>query len=123
LAVGEGEAAGDGLAAGLGLAAGVAVSAAGDDDVPAGEFELAAGSQAARKVIARIDESRSVLRPISFVFELLIVLPRWNKIENRDDDCPNLNPSQRAFPHLNRRSLRPGHREALGFKRVLAQRS
>ena len=125
MTLGEGDAAGEGLAAGLGLVAGVAVSAAGEavDVVPAGEFEFAAGSQAATKAIARIAVSRSVLRPIRFVFELLIVLPRWNKIEKRDDDCPNLNSSQRAFPHLNRRSLPSGPSDALVFKKVLSRLS
>jgi hypothetical protein len=95
--VGEGDAAGDGLAAVPGLvAAGAAVSpagedvVAGDDDVLAGEFVLVAGSQAAANAMTRIVVSKSVARLVSFIFGLLIVLPRWNKIEKRDDDCPDL---------------------------------
>jgi hypothetical protein len=98
LAVGEGDAAGDGLGAGLGLvAAGAAVSpagedvATGDDVVLAGEFVLVAGSQAAANAMTRIVVSKSVARLVSFIFGLLIVLPRWNKIEKRGYDYPGLN--------------------------------
>jgi hypothetical protein len=62
LTLGEGDAAGEGLAAGLGLVAGVAVSPAGEDDVVlAGEFVLAAGSQADTNAIARIVVRRSMI--------------------------------------------------------------
>ena len=94
--MGEGDAAGDGLAAGLGLV-GAAVSpagedvVAGDDVVLAGEFVLVAGSQAAANAMTRIVVSKSAARLVSFIFGLLIVLPRWNKIEKRGYDCPGLN--------------------------------
>ena len=90
--MGEGDVAGDGLAAGPGLvAAGAAVSPAGDDVVLAGEFVLVAGSQAAANAMTRIVVSKSVARLVSFIFGLLIVLPRWNKIEKRGYDYPGLN--------------------------------
>ncbi|HKB66912.1 MAG TPA: hypothetical protein VKC61_13735 [Pyrinomonadaceae bacterium] len=62
--LGEGDAAGDGLA--VGVPAGAAVSPAGDEDVAgvvvlAGEFVLAAGSQADTNAIARIVVSRSMI--------------------------------------------------------------
>jgi hypothetical protein len=100
-AVGEGEAAAGlaaGLAIGLGLVvAGVVVSLAGEgadaagDGVGVEEFESVAGSQAAANAIARIAVSSSVARLIDFVIGLLIVFPRSDKIEKRDDDCPNGN--------------------------------
>jgi hypothetical protein len=87
--VGEGDAAGERLAAGLGLvAAGAAVSPAG---VLAGEFVLVAGSQAAANAMTRIVVSKKAARLVRFIFGLLIVLPRWNKIEKRGYDCPGLN--------------------------------
>ncbi len=78
LTLGEGDAAGEGLAAGFGLFfGGAAVSPAGEDDaagdvVLAGEFVLVAGSQADTNAVARIVVSRSMIRLIRLVFELLI---------------------------------------------------
>ena len=87
-----GEAAGEGLAAEL--AAGVVLlgeGAVAGAVVVAGEFEfeLVVGSSAqpTAKAIARTAGSNNTVRLISFVFELLIVLPRSRKIEKRDDDC------------------------------------
>jgi len=70
-ATGEGEATGEGLAAGLGLVAGVvAGDAAGAGvDVPAGLFELFAGSQAAANRVTRMVGSSSA-RLIDVVTEL-----------------------------------------------------
>ena len=91
-----GEAAGEGLAAELGVvvvAAGVVLlgeGAVAGAVVVAGEFEfeLVVGSSAqpTAKAIARTAGSNNTVRLISFVFELLIVLPRSRKIEKRDDD-------------------------------------
>jgi hypothetical protein len=95
LAVGEGDAAGEGLAAGLGFVAGGAVvSPAGEavvvgDDVGLFEFEFVAGSQPTTNAIARIVGRRSAVRPISFIFGILIGLPRSSKIEKQDDNCPD----------------------------------
>jgi len=71
-ATGDGEATGEGLAAGLGLVAGVvAGDAAGAGvDVPAGLFELSAGSQATANRVTRIVGNNSA-RLIDVVTELL----------------------------------------------------
>lgn len=125
LAVGD-VAAGDGLAAGLGLVAGAVVSPAGvvagddaaGDDAGVGEFELVAGSQAAANAITRIVVNRSAVRLIDFKIGLFIVFPRSNRIEKRDDDCPNGNCQQWVCPQVLRRSLRFGPTEALVSERV-----
>lgn len=71
-ATGEGEATGEGLAAGLGVFAGVvAGDAAGAGvDVPAGLFELSAGSQATANRVTKIVGNNSE-RLIDVVTELL----------------------------------------------------
>lgn len=97
LAVGEGDAAAGGLAAGLGLVAGVvSAGVVGDDEVAgdAGEglaavgVELTAGS-AAQPTANRIVESVKVNSAARVIFEVVIVVvPRFSKIEKRDDNCP-----------------------------------
>jgi hypothetical protein len=94
LAFGAGDAAGDGFTAGLGLLAGVlSLGAVGEDDM-AGEglavleeFELTAGSQPAANNTENVARSKTAVRLIRLVFEILICFPRSNKIEKRNDDC------------------------------------
>jgi hypothetical protein len=81
LAFGEGEAAGAGLAAGLGLFAGALAVALGEGAVDAegaaafGVFESLTGSvaQPAASAIEPTVRSRSVVRLIVFIFDVLIV--------------------------------------------------
>lgn len=129
LAVGEGDiAAGEGLAAGLGLVAGAVVSPAGvvagaaaaGDEAGVAEFELVAGSHAAANAITRIVVNRSAVRLIDFRIGLLIVFPHSDRIEKRDDDCPNAKCQQWVFPQALRRGLPLSSTEALVLNRVPA---
>ncbi len=86
MAVGEGDAAGDGLATGLGLVAGgAAVSPAGEAVVVgggvavAGVFELVSDSQPTTNAIARTVGKKSAVRPISFIFGLLIIFSSFEQ--------------------------------------------
>jgi len=97
LAVAEGDAAAAGLAAGLALVAGaVSVGVVGVDEIAgdAGDglaavgVELTAGS-AAQPTANRIVESVRVNRAARVIFEVfIVVVPRFSKIEKRDDNCP-----------------------------------
>ena len=84
--MGEGDAAGDGLATGLGLVAGgAAVSPAGEavvvgaGVVVAGVFELVSDSQPTTNAIARMVGKKSAVRPISFIFGLLIIFSSFEQ--------------------------------------------
>jgi hypothetical protein len=98
--LGEGDAAGEGLWAGLELLAGalpVAPVGEGDTDgdglVVCGEFELSLGSvaQPAANTIENIVRSRSTVRLIKLMLGFFIIFPHSNKIEKRDDNCPDAN--------------------------------
>jgi len=95
--VADGEATGAGLTTGLGLLAGGFSTGAAGADVAAGDgvaavgVEFVAGSAAqpaARASAERVSVKRAV-RVIVFMFGVVIVfVPRFSKIEKRDDNCP-----------------------------------
>lgn len=98
LGVAEGDAAAAGLTAGLDLAAGaVSAGVAGEDEL-AGEtgdglaaagVELSAGS-VAQPTANRIVERVRVNKAARVIFEVVImVVPRFSKIEKRHDNCPS----------------------------------
>jgi hypothetical protein len=97
-AFGEGDASGEGLAAGLGLVA-EALSAGplgeaevvGEGLAALGEFELLPGSQPAAKTIENVVRSSRAVRPIMFMFGVIISLPHFSKIEKHADNCPSAN--------------------------------
>jgi hypothetical protein len=107
LTAGDGDATGE--AVGLGLVAGVVTVLLGEavgegDDVTTPEFELFAGSQAAANSVNRMVGSSSArLIDLGFellIRELLIRLPRSNKIEKREDVARTRVYQQWVFPQV-----------------------
>jgi hypothetical protein len=103
LEVGEGDAVAEGLATGLGVS-GVPM---GDGDVDDeglavfGALELLTGSvaQPAANTSENVVRSTRAARLIMFVFGVLICfLPRFRKIEKRDDNCATASLQQQVFP-------------------------